>query len=74
MIEKIAQFNAKMEELGLDPNAFFVISFWGNQDTQCQGNYTAILAKKLIDLGFFSVIQNNGHIRFTTEGIQFTLC
>jgi hypothetical protein len=74
MIEKIAQFNAKMIELGINPNSFFVISFWGNQDIQCQGNYTDILAKKLYDLGYEGKLQNNGHIRFITEGMQFTLC
>ena len=74
MIEKIAQFNEYMKELGLDPNAFFVISFWGNQDIQCQGHYTDLLAKKLYDLGYEGKLQNNGHIRFITEGMQFTLC
>jgi hypothetical protein len=74
MIEKIEQFNAKMLKLGINPNDFFVISFWGNQDIQCQGNYNNLLAKKLYDLGYEGKLQNNGHIRFTTEGMQFTLC
>ena len=74
MIEKIAQFNAKMEELGLSPNDFFVISFWGNQAIQCQANYNNLLAKKLYDLGYEGKLQNNGHIRFIALDIQFTLC
>lgn len=74
MIEKIAQFNAKMEELGLSPNDFFVISFWGKQTIQCQGNYTGNLAKKLYDLGFEGKLEDNGYIRFKTDGIEFTLC
>lgn len=74
MIEKIAQFNAKMEELGLSPNDFFVISFWGNQDIQCQGNYTGILAKKLHDLGFEGNLESSGFIRFSKNGMQITLC
>lgn len=74
MIEKITQFNAKIEELGLSPNDFFVISFWGNQDIQCQGNYTGILAKKLYDLGFEGKLESSGYIRFSKDGMQITLC
>jgi len=74
MIEKIAQFNAKMEELGLDHNDFFVISIYATQDVQCLGNYNASLSKKLSDLGFLGKLETTGFIRFYADGIQFTLC
>ena len=74
MIEKIAQFNAKMEELGLDPNAFFAITFYASSDAQCLGNYDALLSKKLYDLGFLGKLETTGFIRFFADGIQFVLC
>ncbi len=74
MIEKIAQFNAKMIELGLDPNDFFVISIYASTDAQCLGNYNASLSKKLSDLGFLGKLETTGFIRFYGDGIQFVLC
>jgi len=74
MIEKIAQFNAKMEELGLNPNDFFAITFYASSEAQCLGNYNASLSKKLSDLGFLSKLETTGYIRFFSDGIQFVLC
>ena len=74
MIEKIAQFNAKMEELGLDPNEFFVINFWKTSTTSLQGYYNEPLAIKLNKLGYIGRLESNGYLRFLGIDFEITLC
>ncbi len=74
MIEKIAQFNAKMEEFGLDPNDFFVISFWRNSPIHLQGYFNEILARKLHALGFDGILnKTTGYFNFKGHGLDITL-
>ena len=74
MIEKIAQFNAKMKELGLDPNAFFVITFWASCTTTLQADYSLALAIKLDELGYIGRLESTGYLKFVGMDFEITLC
>jgi len=75
MIEKIAQFNAKMEELGLSLNTFFVVSFYLNCPITLQGEYNSVVARKLSEHGYKGIVNSTtGYIVFTEKDFIITLC
>lgn len=75
MIEKIAQFNAKMEELELSPENFFVITFWEHSPICLQGYYGEALARKLNEVGFEGTLnKTTGYVVFNGYGMTVTLC
>lgn len=75
MIEKIALFNAKMGQLGVDPNEFFVISFWKSSQITCQAYYSSALARTFTFRGFAGKMDKaTGYMIFEGHDMRITLC